>query len=468
MFVHSVEQRIELNGRTGICKDTDVVNGCYVIVLEHDSEQVSLPPANVTVFMLAAQACPEPSPQKQCVALDFKQKSSPAPHSSFMDSELSTSAAADDPATGSHPLIVREPQGRQQHRPPRPSRRLGGDGRHLPLRQLSSDDESDLDDADAEDAHVDVAAWSDDGGDYSRGRQRKRKAKRSKRSRILCGCNSLHVMGMLAILLGAGFGSIIIAMDHREPSVPHRSGNERPSPPPEPSSLAMTLLDSHQLDDAQGGDTSVGQESPPLLSPWPPPPPVRSPPPPPSFSPPPQPPPHPPSPPPPCGQVCIKLNRRYRMATPSSNLGRAGLIITQFENMNAWQMCPEDSGACGVVRDRRSASLIYYRPEGNARMIYQHSMGGIVIAPHDGLVLCAYAADGGTRAKTCRGARRPPAVPHPRQCIPGCIRPEYEEHWCDPHHPTAGGWCDGAPWRPLDLGKMLELHRAKTDYNEIS
>ena len=159
-----------------------------------------------------------------------------------------------------------------------------------------------------------------------------------------------------------------------------------------------------------------------------------------------------PPPPPSCGRVCQALNVRYRSAKPSSWLANAGVLITQFDGPTAWQMCPTSVHACAEWRDRRSATMIYYRAEGNAKFIYTREMGGLVFAPRQIDVLCAYGADGGTRSKTCAGAPRPDRA---AACIPGCTMP-----WCNA--PSASSpWCGGAPWQPNDLEKMLRLHRGR-------
>lgn len=127
-------------------------------------------------------------------------------------------------------------------------------------------------------------------------------------------------------------------------------------------------------------------------------------------------------------------------------------------------------------------------------MLYSREMGGIVLTPDDSTLLCGYAADGGTRAKAC--ADVPPVSPgsvgrpgekgyrrcdKPRckegwsQCIPGCLAGE-KDGWCPPRD-TQGGWCLGRPFKPMDIGLMLEKHRGRLDgedaehrprqYNEI-
>ena len=173
----------------------------------------------------------------------------------------------------------------------------------------------------------------------------------------------------------------------------------------------------------------------------------------------------PPSPPKPCDSTCSKLNARYRGAKRSSRLSEAGVLVSQFGEVDGWSMCAPHDPSCGKVRDRRSGSLLYYRPQGNTRLVFSHIMGGIIIRPDDAFVLCVYPADGGTWQKVCDGARRPDHSGRVH-CLAGCLRPG--ETWCDTAN-TGGGWCSGRPWRPQDLSAMLQVHRASTNpvYNEI-
>lgn len=141
----------------------------------------------------------------------------------------------------------------------------------------------------------------------------------------------------------------------------------------------------------------------------------------------------------------------------------AGVLITQFNVPAAWDFCPKDTGACESTKDRRSTTMLYYRPHGSAHLTYSSGMGGVVIKPDDNLLLCSYAADGGTRGKICWNA------PPPNQrgaCVPGCLGQQgFNEGWCNG---VGGGWCAGKPFKPSDLGKMLAFHRKdRTHYNEI-
>ena len=226
--------------------------------------------------------------------------------------------------------------------------------------------------------------------------------------------------------------------------------------PPSPS----VRLDSIRVPEQTSSAPLLLLPSPPRPPPAPPPSPAPSPapvPPPPCAP--------PPSPPKPCGAMCAKLNARYRSAKRSSRLSEAGVLISQFGEVDGWAMCAARDPSCGQVRDRRSGSLIYYRPQGNARLVFSHIMGGIIVRPDDALVLCVYPADGGTWQKVCDGARRPDHSGRAR-CLAGCLRPG--ETWCDTRN-TGGGWCSGRPWRPQDLSAMLQVHRASTNpvYNEI-
>lgn len=82
---------------------------------------------------------------------------------------------------------------------------------------------------------------------------------------------------------------------------------------------------------------------------------------------------------------------------------------------------------------------------------------GVVYRPSKTKVNCAFGRDGAVddlkpRCREGQGA-----------CVPGCGSPP---NWCDPEHLRYGGWhvCgftwDGAgglrPWRPEDLGKLLD------------
>ena len=179
------------------------------------------------------------------------------------------------------------------------------------------------------------------------------------------------------------------------------------------------------------------------------------------------------------GETAQSINARYRQALPSSDLAKAGVLLTLFNNPQAWQMCSATNDACRHTRDRRSATLIYYRPRGTTaqpeRQIYLHTMGGMIIAPSNAWVLCGYPEDGRTRGKMCPGAPKPNQG-NRKQCLPGCMEhPDGRtaERWCEPQkRPRDGGgkgWCDGHPWRQRDFAKMLELQRADrwAGYNEI-
>lgn len=72
------------------------------------------------------------------------------------------------------------------------------------------------------------------------------------------------------------------------------------------------------------------------------------------------------------------------------------------------------------------------------------------------------AAAASTRGKTCN----PPGVS--RQCTPACM-PQFDgrnsvhqyDSWCIPGGPT-DHWCEGRPWRPQDVGKMLARDKKAT------
>ena len=158
-------------------------------------------------------------------------------------------------------------------------------------------------------------------------------------------------------------------------------------------------------------------------------------------------------------------------------MSEAGVLVTQFNRPEAWQLCPRSEGACSFTRDRRSTTMLYYRPAGSARLLYSNEMGGIVIRPAgDGsLLLCAYAADAGSRAKACRGEPRPRHPPS-TGCVPGCVSHTTgygDGSWCDARRAesTGNGWCGGLPFAPPDLGTCLSVHdktmAREHKYNEV-
>ena len=223
---------------------------------------------------------------------------------------------------------------------------------------------------------------------------------------------------------------------------------------------------------------------PPPPPPWPPSPrpPCPSPSPAPSPAPPPPPPapppsPHPPPPPvpalvPPPMPIVDRLNFRYSQFVPGSSvLDEIGIILHSIDGFEdgekPWAACIKYDGfggQCDVLGDRISASILFKGKSvsfasGNGATYHQG--GSYVVNPSEARVLCAYGGDGATRGKNCN----PAGVS--THCIPACI-PQYAagnsvhdyDSWC-----TAAGrsesdyWCGGHPWRPEDIGDMLERDR---------
>lgn len=156
--------------------------------------------------------------------------------------------------------------------------------------------------------------------------------------------------------------------------------------------------------------------------------------------------------------------------------------IDGFEDPDKpWQAATYGSNMNAGLGDRISCSLVWKGQKesfmDNDSGLYD-GQGSYIINPDHARVLCVYGGDGSTRGKTCN----PPGAS--RQCIPACI-PHYNgrnsvnsyDGWCD-----AGGstdhWCEGRPYRPDDLGKMLARDKLATQrgvhstqhgrtYNEI-
>jgi hypothetical protein len=159
----------------------------------------------------------------------------------------------------------------------------------------------------------------------------------------------------------------------------------------------------------------------------------------------------------------------------SSKLEEIGVIlhgIDGFEDkQRPWRSADPSSGE-GFLSDRISASIVY---AGKALSFstdstmgtYLHA-GSYIFDPFAVSVLCAYGGDGATRGKTCN----PPGLSS--SCIPACL-PNYNsandnsrnqwDRWCVPRG-ASDYFCDAHPWRPRDIGKMLERDRAATKKNE--
>lgn len=120
------------------------------------------------------------------------------------------------------------------------------------------------------------------------------------------------------------------------------------------------------------------------------------------------------------GPVVDQINARFVNGMPSNNLFAAGVLVHQFDGMeapnHAWLPCTE-SQWCAKYRDRISASLLNARSPPGASgpiPIFSAELGGLVLSAGRAKVLCAYAGDGGTMSKLCD----PPGLSD--HCVPGC------------------------------------------------
>lgn len=203
------------------------------------------------------------------------------------------------------------------------------------------------------------------------------------------------------------------------------------------------------------------------------------------LRPPPPPPPVTPPPPPPQlrgSAVADAINARFSVRPPGLE---SAVLIHQWDGWEnpdePWSMCPDPPReelkwtVCGrgteiaKRRERVSASAVH---TGLQDQISPHELplfsleGGIVLRRSANRVLCAYGVDGGTdygakAGQADDGSCYPGGV---AGCVPGCgTRPK----WCHPNQMIGGncrcglGWCGGGrprPWRPEDLGQLLEAH----------
>jgi len=192
-------------------------------------------------------------------------------------------------------------------------------------------------------------------------------------------------------------------------------------------------------------------------------------------APPPPPPPLPPRPPaipPPAPPFALlnSINRRFSAFVPgSSELDKVGILLHSVDGMEQqgkpWQAATRGPNVDAGLSDRISCSVVW---KGQAQSFMDNDsglyegQGGYIVSPSHARPLCAYGGDGATRGKTCN----PPGPS--KTCIPACI-PQYNGHnsvheydsWCDRAGET-DHWCNGRPWRPQDLGKMLSRDRLAT------
>ena len=192
--------------------------------------------------------------------------------------------------------------------------------------------------------------------------------------------------------------------------------------------------------------------------PWPPspgsPPPPLRPPPPSTPPPPPSPPPPPPATPPISAahsRIIDGLNHRFEHATPSNDVGAAGVIIRAFDGLNDVAQPWEPCRGC-PARDRFPASIIYP----NHTDIYSNGPGGFLIHPEAINIYCSCYGDCGSQGKSC------PNLYGSQWCRPGCLGP------CNPASGIRNWGCSW--WGNEHLKMMIEQQkvvRAGGGYNEV-
>lgn len=195
----------------------------------------------------------------------------------------------------------------------------------------------------------------------------------------------------------------------------------------------------------------------------------------------------------PHAQAIQAINERFRVGTPSNDLSIAGVLIHQLDGTEAkrepWRPCttaspfkhatmppslmkhriPLFSQRC--AGDRISASIV------SAQMphVYDPSGPGIIISPSHAHILCSYAGDGLSRAKTCS------SLETSGRCIPGCYSNAsvIKSRWCRVDEAGTSqsamrrhGARDASrcAWRPAETKAMLLAmlgHGATRSWNEI-
>ena len=166
-----------------------------------------------------------------------------------------------------------------------------------------------------------------------------------------------------------------------------------------------------------------------------------------------------------------RINQRYERgpAPGSSALDDLGILLHSIDGFEdedkPWQAATHGQNANAGLSDRISVSLVWkgqkYSFMDNDSGLYG-GKGSYIINPDRARILCAYGGDGSTRGKTCHPSGQS------RTCIPGCI-PQYNgrnsvndyDSWCNPGGAT-DHWCEGRPWRPQDVGKMIQRDRQAT------
>lgn len=98
--------------------------------------------------------------------------------------------------------------------------------------------------------------------------------------------------------------------------------------------------------------------------------------------------------------------------------------------------------------------------------LYSDSLGGFILSPEAGAMLCAYFADGSTQnagASCIKGLDPLVTEPSP-DCVPGCSRNGLPPSWC--HELIDYGGC---AWPPSSLERMMvqQLEVGNGGYNEV-
>ena len=181
----------------------------------------------------------------------------------------------------------------------------------------------------------------------------------------------------------------------------------------------------------------------------------------------------PPSPPSPSARINHRYDRFVRGGCEPSELGVIVHVIDGFEDpAQPWTPCSPHDAGCAFLSDRLTASVVH---RGNPALFAPQGFqtGGVVLAAAHSVLFCAFGGDGSTRGKVCT----PPG--RSDRCIPACI-PSYDaahqdsrntyDRWCDPRRPHSDTdyWCDGRPWRPTDVGLMLERRREAVERHALS
>ena len=152
-----------------------------------------------------------------------------------------------------------------------------------------------------------------------------------------------------------------------------------------------------------------------------------------------------------------QINDRFRNGGPRDRLGEVGLLLHQWDGLEAhdrqkpWEMCIVSCMCQGsFIHGRISAMAIYRglkeRPDRIAIPLPFGNRGGLVLNPEYTTLECLYGIDGATYHLDDASK-------------PGCT-----DKVCDPSHPmTHDGLCglSGYPptaWLPRDLKLLLEMH----------